>query len=57
MGGRGSLWGTAIGLLLIQTLNNGLDLMLVPSYWQAVIKGALIAAAVAVDVAASRRVR
>ncbi|MCC2032607.1 ABC transporter permease [Microbacterium allomyrinae] len=57
MGGRGSLWGTAIGLLLIQTLNNGLDLMLVPSYWQAVIKGALIAAAVAVDVAATRRIR
>lgn len=57
MGGRGSIWGTLVGLLLIQTLNNGLDLMLVPSYWQMVIKGVLIAAAVAVDVFVSRRIR
>ena len=54
-GGRGSVWGTAIGLLLIQTLNNGLDIMLIPSYWQDVIKGVLIAAAVGVDVAVTRR--
>lgn len=57
MGGRGSIWGTLVGLLLIQTLNNGLDLMLVPSYWQMVIKGVLIAAAVSVDVFVSRRIR
>lgn len=50
MGGRGTIWGTALGLLLIQTLNNGLDLLLVPAYWQSVIKGILIVAAVAVDV-------
>lgn len=54
-GGRGSVWGTAIGLLLIQTLNNGLDIMLIPSYWQDVIKGVLIAAAVGVDVFVTRR--
>lgn len=54
-GGRGSIWGTAIGLLLIQTLNNGLDIMLIPSYWQDVIKGLLIAAAVGIDVAVTRR--
>lgn len=57
MGGRGSIWGTALGLLLIQTLNNGLDIMTVPSYWQDVIKGLLIVTAVAVDVWASRRRR
>jgi ribose transport system permease protein len=50
LGGRGSIWGTALGLLLIQTLNNGLDILLVPSYWQSVIKGCLIVSAVAVDV-------
>ena len=55
MGGRGSVWGTALGLLLIQTLNNGLDLLLVPSYWQSVIKGVLIVAAVGVDVWAVKR--
>ncbi|WP_432513608.1 ABC transporter permease [Kineococcus sp. SYSU DK001] len=55
MGGRGTVWGTALGLLLIQTLNNGLDLLLVPAYWQDVIKGVLIVAAVAVDVWSTRR--
>jgi ribose transport system permease protein len=55
MGGRGTVWGTAIGLLLIQTLNNGLDLLIVPSYWQDVIKGVLIVLAVAIDVWAAKR--
>ncbi|QQZ19528.1 MULTISPECIES: ABC transporter permease [Rhodococcus] len=55
MGGRGTVWGTLLGLLLIQTLNNGLDLLVVPAYWQAVISGVLIVTAVAVDVWATRR--
>ena len=55
MGGRGTIWGTLLGLLLIQTLNNGLDILIVPSYWQAVISGVLIVAAVAVDMWATRR--
>lgn len=55
MGGRGSVWGTALGLLLIQTLNSGLDILLVPSYWQDVIKGVLIVFAVAVDVWTAKR--
>jgi ribose transport system permease protein len=54
-GGRGTVWGTLLGLLLIQTLNNGLDILVVPAYWQQVIKGFLIIAAVAVDIWASRR--
>jgi len=55
LGGRGTIWGTLLGLLLIQTLNNGLDLLVVPAYWQAVISGVLIVAAVAVDMWATRR--
>lgn len=54
-GGRGTVWGTLLGLLLIQTLNNGLQILVIPSYWQAVIKGALIVAAVGIDVWAARR--
>ncbi|MEV0044513.1 ABC transporter permease [Nocardia rhamnosiphila] len=54
MGGRGTIWGTALGLLLIQTLNNGLDLLVVPAYWQDVITGALIVAAVAIDMATAK---
>jgi ribose transport system permease protein len=55
MGGRGTIWGTALGLLMIMTLNNGLDILVVPAYWQDVIKGVLIVAAVAVDVWSARR--
>lgn len=55
MGGRGTVWGTVLGLFMIQTLNNGLDILVVPAYWQDVIKGVLIVAAVAVDVWSARR--
>jgi ribose transport system permease protein len=55
MGGRGTVLGTVLGLFLIQTLNNGLDILTVPAYWQDVIKGVLIVAAVAVDTWSSRR--
>lgn len=55
MGGRGTVWGTLLGLLLIQTLNNGLDILIVPAYWQMVISGVLIVSAVAVDMWATRR--
>ncbi|MEO3886403.1 ABC transporter permease [Nonomuraea sp. B5E05] len=55
LGGRGSILGTALGLFLIQTLNNGLDILVVPAYWQSVIKGALIVAAVTVDVWSAKR--
>lgn len=55
MGGKGTVWGTLLGLFLIQTLNNGLDILIVPAYWQAVIIGVLIVAAVAVDMWATRR--
>lgn len=55
LGGRGTVWGTLLGLVLIQTLNNGLDILIVPAYWQAVISGVLIVAAVAVDMWATRR--
>lgn len=55
MGGRGTVWGTFLGLLIIQTLKNGLDIMVVPAYWQMVINGVVIVSAVAVDVWANRR--
>lgn len=54
-GGRGTIWGTLLGLLLIQTLNNGLDILVVPAYWQAVISGVLIVSAVAVDMWSTKR--
>lgn len=54
-GGVGRVTGTLIGALLIGVVNNGLDLMGVESYYQQVIKGVLIVAAVMLDQARNRR--
>ena len=48
-GGRGTLFGTLVGALIIATINNGMDLMGVSSYYQQLLKGAIIVMAVAVD--------
>ncbi|TWT97686.1 Ribose transport system permease protein RbsC [Botrimarina colliarenosi] len=48
-GGRGSVFGAVLGCLIIGVLNNGLVLMEVSPFWQQVIKGAVILAAVAID--------
>jgi ribose/xylose/arabinose/galactoside ABC-type transport system permease subunit len=49
MGGRGSVWGTLIGALLIGTINNGMNLLMISSYYQLVVKGVIIIAAVLLD--------
>jgi putative xylitol transport system permease protein len=48
-GGRGSLVGTLFGALIIGTINNGMDLMAVSSYYQQLLKGAIIVVAVIAD--------
>jgi len=48
-GGRGSIFLTVIGCLIIGVLNNGLSVLNVPAYWQLVIKGLVLVAAVAAD--------
>ncbi len=48
-GGIGSVVYTLIGALIIGVISNGLDLMGVSSYYQQIIKGAIIVVAVLVD--------
>jgi inositol transport system permease protein len=54
-GGRGGVGGTVIGALLIGVLTNGLVIMHVSSYWQQVVIGLIIVAAVAFDTYAKSR--
>jgi erythritol transport system permease protein len=53
-GGRGSIGGTLVGAFVIGVLNDGLVLLGVSEFWQIVIKGVVIVAAVVVDQLASR---
>jgi len=48
-GGKGSIAGTLIGVLLIGVINNGLDLLNVTSYYQQVVMGIIIIGAVVLD--------
>ena len=48
-GGIGSIGGTVLGVLLIGVINNGLDLLNVSSYYQQIIQGVIIIAAVLID--------
>ena len=44
-GGEGSLFGTLLGVLIIAVINNGLNILDVPSFYQGVVKGTVIALA------------
>lgn len=48
-GGRGTIAGTIIGACVIGTLGDGMVMMGVSEFWQMVIKGAVIVAAVVLD--------
>jgi ribose transport system permease protein len=48
-GGRGSVIGTTLGVLLLGVLANGLNLLGVNPYWQVVLSGTILVLAVVVD--------
>jgi ribose transport system permease protein len=48
-GGRGWIFGTLVGALIIGVLNNGLNLLGVSAFYQQVIKGSVILLAVLLD--------
>lgn len=48
-GGKGWIFGTLVGALIIGVLNNGLNLIGVSSFFQQVVKGAVILFAVLID--------
>jgi D-xylose transport system permease protein len=50
MGGVGTVFGAIIGSLIMSSLTNGLQLLNVQPAWQYIVKGAILVAAVYVDV-------
>ncbi|MFT8412491.1 MAG: ribose ABC transporter permease [Schleiferilactobacillus perolens] len=48
-GGKGRISGTLIGALIIGTLNNGMNLLGISSFYQQIVKGAVILIAVLLD--------
>lgn len=54
MGGQGSITGTVVGALLMSVLRNGLNLLNIQSYYQQVVIGSVIIAAVALDMLRKR---
>ena len=48
-GGEGSIIATLIGALMVTTIRNGLNILGVNAFWQYVVNGLVIIAAVAID--------
>ena len=56
-GGRGRVFGALLGALLMGSLNNGMSLMNVPTFYQDTARGAVLLLAVAIDQLSRRHSR
>ena len=54
-GGVGTVWGAAIGAVLLITINRALPVWGISDFWQQAVVGALIIAAITLDRLYSRR--
>jgi ribose/xylose/arabinose/galactoside ABC-type transport system permease subunit len=54
-GGRGSITGTIIGVFIVSVIQNGMNFIGVDAYWQNIVFGLFILAAVAISVDRSAR--
>ena len=48
-GGVGSIWGTLIGVLIVQVIRNGMNILALSSYYQQIIIGIIIIISVGID--------
>lgn len=54
-GGSGTVWGAAIGAVLLVTINRALPMLGIPDFWQQALVGALILSAIVLDRVLSAR--
>jgi ribose transport system permease protein len=54
-GGKGGVFGTLVGALIIGVINNGMNLLNVPSFYQQIVKGGVILTALLIERLVSAR--
>lgn len=54
-GGRGAMWRTVVGVLLLALLQNAFNMIGVPPYWQTIVTGCVIILAVLANATAGRK--
>ena len=54
MGGEGTIVGAIVGSLIIASLLNGMSVMNMDVFWQYIIRGLVVIAAVYIDVTSKR---
>ena len=55
VGGRGTIFGACLGALIMASLDNGMSLLNVRDFMQEIIKGAILVAAVGIDMAGKKQ--
>lgn len=50
MGGVGTIAGAIIGALVMATLDNGMSIMNIDTFWQLIVKGSILVLAVWIDI-------
>ncbi len=54
-GGVGSIWGTLIGVLIVQVIRNGMNMLALSPYYQQIIIGIIIIVSVGIDCVRRRK--
>jgi ribose transport system permease protein len=55
LGGEGAIWRTLFGVLLLQLISNGMNILDIAPFYQKIVQGAIILFAVALDALRQRR--
>jgi ribose transport system permease protein len=55
LGGEGAVWRTLFGVLLLQLISNGMNILDIAPFYQKIVQGAIILFAVALDAIRQRR--
>ncbi|TFJ93081.1 sugar ABC transporter permease [Lentibacillus salicampi] len=55
MGGRGNVVGAIIGALIMASIDNGMSMMNIETFWQSIVKGLILIVAVWIDISSKKQ--